>query len=359
MTSIESLNRSYLNHVVQTAGFDAHIRGFRRERIAGESHGGGALHRFHLDVLEDHNHNVPKSIILKQTNDRINPAFDPGYAGREFHCYHNDVFRSYGTSELMPTIYLLDRPSRGHYWIWMEDLSAAFSAVWTQQSLADSLRAITRLYAIWWNRIHELTPMLFLQRRAQSMYDGIWKSRIAANSLMIEQHPHGPEIGRVFTHGRCQLLSWLSDASTIIYRHLDRLPQALLHQDLWLANIACSQNRTTLIDWSHTGTGSPGSEFSYTFLMLTQMWEGFSDDELLLNSLYTGLMNWNIPIAYEDLLSGYELGFCLRPAQILGGPILSGLLSGRAPMLGPTMLEARLLAAENIFKRIERGARRI
>jgi hypothetical protein len=93
---------------------------------------------------------------------------------------------------------------------------------------------------------------------------------------------------------------------------------------------------------------------------LLALWGTGFDDQVLLQALYEGLTNdWHIPITFEALLAGYELAFCLRPAHILGGPILGNLLSGRPAMVGPNDLEARLASAEAIFVRIERGVQRL
>jgi thiamine kinase-like enzyme len=152
----------------------------------------------------------------------------------------------------------------------------------------------------------------------------------------------------------------LSRAADWVYPYLERLPQTLLHHDVWLPNLGRREAQTVLIDWSYVGPGTPGADLSQTFALLTQMWSADIDDTPLLEALYTGLTeDWQLPLSYDQYLAGYEITFCLRPAHALAGPVLGGILSGRQLMVGSTSLEERLGSAEVVLQRIERGLQRL
>jgi hypothetical protein len=70
-------------------------------------------------------------------------------------------------------------------------------------------------------------------------------------------------------------------------------------------------------------------------------------------------MDRSVAVPWEELLAGDELGFCLRPAQALGGPVLGGILSEGAMMGGSADMAGRLASAEATFERIEPGAGRL
>jgi hypothetical protein len=192
------------------------------------------------------------------------------------------------------------------------------------------------------------------------MYDGLWAERIAANCAAVAAHPQASQLSTVFTAARRDLLVRLARAADRVYPLLDRLPQTLLHHDVWLPNLGISGDRTVLVDWAFAGVGPPGSELSQTVALLCQMWGPDVDDDHLIEALFRGLVeDHGLPISFEEVRAGYELSFCLRPAHALGGPVLGGILSGRATMVGETDLESRLASAEAVFRRIERGIRRV
>ncbi len=171
---------------------------------------------------------------------------------------------------------------------------------------------------------------------------------------------HEREIAQVFTSDRRRLLVRLSRAADAVYPKLDALPQTLLHHDVWLPNLGRVDGKTALIDWSYAGPGTPGADLSQTVALMIQVWGPEMDDEALLAALYAGLTtDWGLEVSYDDVLTGYELCFCLRPAHALGGPVLGGILSGKATMVGSDSLDERLAAADATLRRIERGVRRL
>jgi hypothetical protein len=336
------------------------VAAFQRSLVGGKSHGGGALYRFQLD-LAPNSAEAPATLILKAAQHVPSQSQDPSYTRRELDCYRANLFAGLGARLLVPRAYATDADADfGRFWIWMEDLGDAFDVAWTPGPLAEALRDLAELHAAWWGRAAELARMPFLRWRAQAMYNGLWVDRIAANCAAIEGHPHERLIATVFTPSRQRLLIRLSAAADLVYPRLERLPQTLLHQDVWLPNLGRRAGKTALIDWSYAGLGTPGAELSQSYALLVQMWGHQTDDQLLLEALYTGLtMDRRLPISFDELLAGYELTFCLRPCHALGGPVLGGILRGRATMVGSDDLHERLAAAETVFARIERGVQRL
>jgi hypothetical protein len=359
--AVDDVDADYLTRLLRGAGYaGAAVAAFERSPVVGTSHGGGALYRFRLrqalgsDV-------APTALILKVAQHVPSQNQDPSYSRRELDCYQADLFAGLGARLLVPRAYATDADeATGRFWIWMEDFDDAFDIGWTPTLLAAALRDLAELHARWWDRAAEAARMPFLRWRAQAMYDGLWVERIAANCAAIAGHPHEHAIAMVFTAERQRLLMRLSAAAALVYPRLERLPQTLLHQDVWLPNLGRRAGKTALIDWSYAGPGTPGAELSQTYALLVQMWGHQTDDQPLLEALYAGLTeDWRLPISYEELLAGYELAFCLRPCHALAGPVLGGILRGRPTMVGSDDLDERLAAAETVFKRIERGVRRL
>ena len=359
--AVEAVDATHLTRVLRDAGYSgAAVAAFQRSPVGGKSHGGGALYRFRLDLAPG-SAAAPAALILKAAQHVPSQSQDPSYTRRELDCYRAGLFAGPGARLLAPRAYSTDADAgAGRFWIWMEDFGDAFEVAWTPELLAEALRDLAELHAAWWGRAAELAQMPFLRWRAQAMYDGLWGERIAANCAAIEGHPHERAIAAVFTPARRRLLQRLSTAADLVYPRLERLPQSLLHQDVWLPNLGRRAGKTALIDWSYAGPGTPGAELSQTYALLAQMWGHQTDDQPLLEALYTGLAeDWRLPITYEELLAGYELTFCLRPCHALGGPVLGGILRGRATMVGSDDLDERLAAAETVFTRIECGVRRL
>ena len=357
----DAVDAAHLTRVLRGAGYSgAVVAAFQRSLVGGKSHGGGALYRFQLD-LAPNSAEAPATLILKAAQHVPSQSQDPSYTRRELDCYRANLFAGLGARLLVPRAYATDADADfGRFWIWMEDLGDAFDVAWTPGPLAEALRDLAELHAAWWGRAAELARMPFLRWRAQAMYNGLWVDRIAANCAAIECHPHERLIATVFTPSRQRLLMRLSAAADLVYPRLERLPQTLLHQDVWLPNLGRRAGKTALIDWSYAGLGTPGAELSQSYALLVQMWGQQTDDQLLLEALYTGLtMDRRLPISFDELLAGYELTFCLRPCHALGGPVLGGILRGRATMVGSDDLHERLAAAETVFARIERGVQRL
>jgi hypothetical protein len=361
----DAVDAEYLTRLLHHAGHEGvEVAGFSREATGGLSHGGGQVQRLRLRLqpsIARSDPAAPTSLILKESRGTRSQALDPGFARREAECYRHDLFSGLGARLRIPKAYLITaRSEDDRYWIWLEDLGAAFAVAWTPELLALACRDVAELHARWWGREREWSRLPFLRRRAQAMYDGLWSERIAANCLTIEGHPRERTIARVFTPDRRQLLVRLARAEEVVYPRLERLPQTLLHHDIWLPNLGRCDGMTALIDWSYVGPGTPGAELSQTAALMIQVWGPDLDERPLLESLYDGLArDWGLAIAYDELVAGYELCFCLRPAHALGGPILGRILSGEAMMVGASGIEERLAAAEATFQRIERGVRRL
>jgi len=365
INSLEAIDCSYLTLLMKKAGFvDAEVIAFTREPAGGKSHGGGDIHRFRLTYSSEGSTSAPKSIILKESREMTSQALDPGFARREADCYLHDLFKDINENLYIPKSYdVLVRPDLGQCccWVWMEDLGEkAFEIAWTPSILSEMFRDIAELHSIWWERVEEMKSMSFLRHRAQAMYDGLWVDRIAQNCQSIESHPHANQISKVFTPDRCRVLKKLSKAEELIYPKLEALPQTLLHHDIWPPNLGRFNDKTVIIDWSYVGMGTPGADVSQTAALLFQMWDPYLDDEALLQALWTGLYDDSgIIIDYDEIVAGYELTFCLRPAHALAGPVLGSILSGKTGMVGDSQLEGKLASAEAILQRIERGIRRV
>ncbi len=361
---LESVDAASLTGLLRRAGYaGAEVTGFTREPVAGTSHGGGDLHRYRLIVRSASGvpeQVPPAALVLKESRGIGSQSLDPDYPSREADCYRHDLFSGLGERLRVPRAFEVDVDAGAQrYWIWMEDLGDAFDVEWTPELLTQAVRDLAELHARWWGRGHELSRMAFLRQRAQAMYDGLWSERIARNCAAIEGHEHEREISRVFTNDRRRLLMRLSRAADIVYLKLDALPQTLLHHDVWLPNLGRVDGKTALIDWSYAGPGTPGADLSQTVALMIQVWGPDMDDEALLAALHSGLTSdWGLDVPYSDVLAGYELCFCLRPAHALGGPVLGGILSGKATMVGSDSLDERLAAADATLRRIERGVRR-
>jgi hypothetical protein len=363
ITTVESIDCGYLTSLMRNAGYDnVSVVAFNREPAGGKSHGGGSIHRFRLTYSEPRLRNAPDTIILKESREINSQSLDPAFARREADCYQNDLFKDIKEKLYIPKAYNISiRSDLGQYWVWMEDLGDnAFDIKWSTETIAEMIRDISELHTVWWERVDELNKMPFLRHRAQAMYDGLWIDRIALNCQSIEEHPQADQISKVFTLKRRKILMQLSKAGELIYPKLEALPQTLLHHDIWPPNLGHNSGKTILIDWSYVGQGTPGADLSQTAALLFQMWDSKLDDELLLQALWTGLReDSGLPVEYEEIVAGYELAFCLRPAHALGGPVLGSILSGKSAMVGDSGLEGKLASAEAILKRIERGILRL
>jgi thiamine kinase-like enzyme len=363
ITKIEEIDCKYLTSIMRQAGFDdVTVIGFNREPAGGKSHGGGAVHRFKLNYLDSVSSSVPTSIILKESREIPSQVLDPGFARREVECYKNSLYEDIHEKLYIPKAYNLTlQPEQGLYWIWMEDLGEiAFNIEWTLDNLSKAIRDIAEFHAKWWGRTSEFKEKSFLRHRAQAMYDGLWSDRIRQQCEAIVGHPQENIISKVFTPKRCEYLVKLSKAQDLVYPKLDALPQTILHHDIWTPNLGSYNGKTALIDWSYVGQGTPGADLSQTAALLFQMWSPDLEDEALLNALWTGLReDWDLPVKYEEIVAGYELTFCLRPAHALGGPVLGAILSGKVSMVGNNDIEWRLASAEATFRRIEKGLKRL
>jgi thiamine kinase-like enzyme len=362
VTTVEAIEATYLTALLREGGYTGvEIATFYYTPLEGKSHGGGSLYRFHLELTPATPETVPKTLILKETETVPSQSQDRGYAHREAECYQMNLFAGLGQRLLVPRAYYIQfLETEERFWIWMEDYGQAFDLAWTPEILIQAVRDLAELHAVWWERREEWSRLPFLRQRAQAMYDGLWTERIAKNLAAIAGHPHETAITRVFTPERQQYLRRLSQAADWVYPYLERLPQTLLHHDVWLPNMGRRGDQTVLIDWSYIGPGTPGADLSQSYALLVQMWGHDVDDTPLLEALYTGLVeDWQRPISYDQVVAGYELTFCLRPAQALAGPVLGGILSGRQLMVGSNDLEERLAAAETVLQRIERGLRRL
>jgi len=361
---VDAIDAAYLTRLLRGMGRADDVVAFTREPVGGPSYGGGQLHRFRLTIASHLGHGrpaAPLSLILKESRALGSQALDPAYVRRELDCYRHDLFAGLGARLRVPVAYHTAIHANGdRCWIWMEDFGDAFAVTWTPQALTAAVRDVAELHAHWWDREHDLVRMPFLRHRAQAMYDGLWAARIRANCAAVAGHPDERAIARVFTPERCRVLARLAEAADLVYPHLDRLPQTVLHQDVWLPNLGRCDDRTALIDWSYVGQGTPGAELSQMVSLLIQTWGPDVDDLPFVEALYTGLTrDWGCTISHDEVLAGYELCFCLRPAHALGGPILGGILGGKAPMVGSPALDDRLAAAEGTWRRIERGLRRL
>lgn len=351
-TSVEAIDARYLTNMLQMAGFpEADVTGFTRAQAGGIAHNSRFVHRIRLTA----NGSAPASLILKEVHPS---ATDPGFARREIELYRSGFYDSLGERLLVPRVYhIVDQPESGLYWLFLEDLPEAFSVDWTPDSFAAAMRNVAELHARWWGREEEVRRLTFLKPRAHAMYNEIWADRTAANCAAVTD---GSPVARVFTPDRLQLLNRLSRAADAVLPALGKLPQTVLHHDVWLPNLGRVGDRTLLIDWAFAGPGTPGSELSQTMALLCQMWGADFDENALLHPLYDALTrDWGIRLGWDDFLAGYEIAFCLRPAHALGGPILGGIVKGTASMVGGTNLDERLAAADATLRRIERGIRRL
>jgi hypothetical protein len=325
------------------------------EPVDGKSHSGSGLRRLRCRMADG----TERSVVRKVCRPSALHARDPGYARREADCYAHGLFDGLDGRLRVPRAYGWEERPDGAWWLWLEDLGDAFAVDWTPELLAGAVRDLAELHARWWGRSDELASMPFLRRRAL-LGDGRAVERIAQHFAAVEAHPRRAEIGAVFTSARRALLGRLAAAADPVLPAMDALAQTLLHQDVWPPNLGRHDRGIVLIDWAFAGLGSAGSELSQTCALLFQMWGPETDDLALLRALHAGLTeDWAVDAPYEELLAGYELGFCLRPAHALGGPILGGILAGRPPMVGSDDLEDRLAAAEATFRRVERGAARL
>jgi hypothetical protein len=362
ISTVEAIDAAYLTSLLQESRYPgAAVTAFHYAPLEGTSHGGGSLYRFHLVLAPGTPETTPKTLILKEAQTVPSQSQDPGYARREAECYRAGLFEGLGQRLLVPQSYGVQfHEAEGRFWMWLEDYGDAFKLEWTTAALAQAARDLAELHALWWERREAGERLPFLRQRAQAMYDGFWVERITRNLAAITGHPQETAITQVFTPERRQALSRLSRAADWVYPYLERLPQTLLHHDVWLPNMGRRGDQTVLIDWSYVGPGTPGSDLSQTYALLAQMWSPDFDDVPLLEALYTGLTeDWQLPITYDQLLAGYELTFCLRPAHALAGPVLGAILSGKQLMVGSVMLEERLASAEAVLQRIERGLRRL
>jgi hypothetical protein len=325
------------------------------EPVDGKGHSGSGLRRFRCRMADG----TERSVIRKECHPSALHARDHGFARREADCHGHGLLDGIDGRLRVPRAYGWEERPDGVWWLWLEDLGDAFAVDWTPALLASAVRDLAGLHARWWGRADELAAMTFLRRR-DLLGDGLWAERLARHFAAVEAHPRRAEITAVFTPARRALLGRLAAAADPVTPAMEALTQTLLHQDVWLPNLGRREGGTVLVDWAFAGAGPAGSELSQTCALLFQAWGPETDDLGLLHALHAGLAeDHGITVDYEELLAGYELGFCLRPAYALGCPLLGGILAGRPPMLGPDDLEARLAAAEATFRRVERGAARL
>jgi hypothetical protein len=325
------------------------------EPVDGKSHSGSGLRRFRCRMGDG----TERTAVRKECRPSALHSRDGGYARREIECYAHGLFDGMGVRLRVPRAYGWEERPEGIWWLWLEDLGQAFAVDWTPELLVGAVRDMAALHARWWGRAGELAGMGFLRRRTL-LGDGLWVERIARHFAAVEVHPRRAEIGAVYTPARRALLGRLAAAADPVSPAMEALTQTLLHQDVWAPNLGRLDGNTVLIDWAFAGAGAAGSELSQTCALLFQVWGPETDDLALLRALHTGLTeDWRVDVGYEELLAGYELGFCLRPAYALGCPMLSGILTGGRPIVGSEDLESRLAAAEAIFRRVERGAARL
>ncbi len=343
VSDVQVVDREYLTCLMQQAGYAAvKVQSFSPTNDVGPSYdGGGMLVRFSLSYDGPHDAKAPESIVLKQIGQ--NP-YHPGDAfgfRREADCYSHGLFDNLPGRLCVPKAYaaVVQRDAQ-QAWIWMEDMGKAFDVTWSAEALIQHTRDIAALHALWWERRDALAAMPFLLRSGLTMYYGgpltqHWDQHFAA----IAGNPRAKDIEQVFTPERHLLLKKLLSLVTDICQQLKRLPQTLLHQDVYPPNLGCSGERTVLIDWALAGPGTPGSELAVTLLQgfefLTADIGSIRDGELfkeqLLEAYRANLQACGVNLDLSDLEAGFELACCLRPAHAVGGALLPGLLLGRSP----------------------------
>jgi hypothetical protein len=325
------------------------------EPVDGKGHSGSGLRRLRCRMADG----TEQTLIRKECRPSALHARDLGFARREADCHARGLFDGIGGRLRVPRAYGWEERADGVWWLWLEDLGDAFAVDWTPELLASAVRDLAGLHARWWGRADELAGMSFLRDRTL-LGDGRWAERLAEHFAALEAHPRRADIAAVFTPARRALLGRLAAAADPVSPAMETLTQTLLHQDVWLPNLGRRDGNTVLVDWSFAGVGPAGSELSQTCALLFQAWGPETDDLALLRALHAGLTeDLGIRVELEELLAGYELRFCLRPAYALGCPLLGGILAGRPPIVGPADLESRLAAADATFRRVERGAARL
>lgn len=361
LEAVETVSEVDLSELLQTAGYPgSEVVRFERQEI-NNRYGTGVIHRFQLHYKFEAGRSLlrqpPDSLILKESKLIESQAEDDALGIREIECYRRNLFDGIGSHLVIPRSYgtFVDAKKR-KYWLCIEDYKDALDVPWNADLLKKAISDIGELHAVWWEKREAFNKMSFLRVHAQAMYANLWRQRIAENCLRVNAHPASRRIEEVFTSSRCTLLMKLPDLCNNIYSILEILPQTLLHHDIWLPNLGIYGDRTVLIDWSYIGPGTPGADLSFLYLTLLQQQEIIIDEMSLLYALHESLNEyWQLPLTFEALLKGFEISFCLRPAHILGGPILGGILSGRRSMLGSNSLDDCLDTAEAVFALIERG----
>lgn len=340
-TSVDAVDSTYLTRVLEEAGYlGARVESFIRESPREKGFGGGNIQRFWLEYSHEESHGAPQSIILKQFHPSPVVLDDPDYTCREANCYAHEIFDQLSSRLHVPHNYhTVFRPEDQQCWIWMEDLGeAAFLDTWTPEHVQRAVQDVAYLHASWWGRKAELKRFSFLKHRTQAMF----QRRLEQLALMvfdsIAAHPSSAAIRSVVTPERQELLLKLQDVEDNVYAKLDALPQTLLHQDFWNANVGFYNGKTALIDWSLTGMGTPGAELSMVAFFGSIAHAPFvleNDKELLVETLWRTLhRECELPIDYQEVLRGYQLAYTLRPSSMIIAPFLKGLVDGVSPLPG-------------------------
>ncbi len=374
VSDVHAVDCEYLTFLMQQAGYPAaKVQSFSPTNDVGPSYGGGGmLVRFSLSYDGPHDAEAPESIVLKQIGQHPNHPGDTFGFRREADCYVHGLFDNLPGRLCVPQAYAaVVQTDAEQAWIWMEDMGKAFDVAWSAEALIQHTRDIAALHALWWERRDALTAMPFLLRRGLTMYYGgpftqNWEQHFAA----IAGHPRANEIEQVFTPERQLLLKKLLSLVTDICQQLERLPQTLLHQDVYPPNLGRSGERTVLIDWANAGPGTPGSELAVT---LAQGFEFVAADigsvrdgqlfkEQLLEAYRANLQAYGVHLDFSDLEAGFELACCLRPAHALGGYILPGLLLEHCPGGGArdlSDLNRYLFLSECFFHLLQKVLKRL
>ncbi len=374
VSDVSAVDCEYLTFLMQQAGFTkAQVQSFSRTNDVGPSYGGGGmLVRFLLSYDEHSDAAAPTSIVLKQTRQHPSHPGDSFAFRREADCYLQGLFDDLPGRLYVPKAYAaIVQEDVEQGWIWMEDMGDAFDITWTMEKLVQHTSDAAELHAVWWQRQEELAAMPFLLQRGQAMYHGgPLTQHLDEHFAAIPRHPRAKAIEQVFTPERHRLLKKLNSLATHICHRLEMLPQTLLHQDFYPPNLGQSLDRTVLIDWGLTGMGTPGSELS------TTMWQGLemvvrdvaniqaaeTMQDQLLEEYWSSLQASGVDLRFSELVEGFELTACLRPAHAVGGYFLPGLLLGRCPFGGARDLSNQdlyLPFIEFFFRSLAVAARRL
>lgn len=293
------------------------------------------------------------SVILKVARGDVHPLDDEHYWCREAVAYLTRRVPSATSLVRAPTAISigLDRANRTSALL-LEDLGEQSSPA-SPREMITVARGLGRWYAESYQHPMELPPELrrrSLRRARSSWYPQLFENARKLATLSA-QHP----LRRVFNAQRLELLDRVFRRSASVERTLAAMPAALLHCDVWTNNVLRTSHGFVLLDWEATMPGPPGSDLSWTRFTLDQQDHAGTTDDDLLSALMAGFDDVGIKADERMLVRAYDLGFALRPALALGGPILSRLLRGDKPIIGPVSVDEHARRLEPMFARIERA----